>query len=66
MAGGSYDDVARWFTDGLPEDVELYNNYHAALVELAKEHCRKAPICTGCPLKDVCLSVRYHPIRRTE
>ncbi len=66
IAGGSYDDDARWFTDGLPEDVELYNNYHAALVELAVEHCRKAPICTGCPLQDVCRSIHYHPIRRTE
>jgi endonuclease-3 related protein len=66
MTGGSYDDVARWFTDGLPEDVTLYNNFHAALVELAKEHCRKAPLCTGCPLQEVCPSASSHPIRRKE
>jgi endonuclease-3 related protein len=53
-AGRSYDDVARWFTEGLPRDVELYNNYHAALVELAKAHCRVVPLCDGCPLLPIC------------
>ena len=52
--GRSYDEVARWFTDGLPPDVDLYNNYHAALVELAKAHCRKTPLCEGCPLLAIC------------
>lgn len=53
-AGRSYDDVARWFTDGLPMDAALFNNYHAALVELAKGFCRPVPACDGCPLCGVC------------
>ncbi len=53
-AGRSYDDVARWFTDGLPADVDLYNNYHGTLVELAKAHCRVEPLCDGCPLLPIC------------
>jgi endonuclease-3 related protein len=53
-AGGSYDEVARWFTDGLPSDPALFNNYHAALVELAKAHCRPVPICPNCPLGVSC------------
>ena len=53
-AGRSYDDVARWFTQGLPEDAALYNNFHAVLVEVAKDHCRKVPRCCGCPLADGC------------
>jgi len=52
--GRSYDDVARWFTDGLPLDADLYNNYHAVLVELAKAHCRPSPLCEGCPLFTIC------------
>ena len=28
--------------------------FHALLVEHAKRHCRKKPICEGCPLKEVC------------
>ncbi len=34
--------------------VDELKNYHACIVELAKEHCRKEPVCTGCPLSDAC------------
>lgn len=50
----SYDDVARWFTRDLPEDARLYNNFHAALVELAKDFCRTTPDCPVCPLLRMC------------
>lgn len=53
-AGRSYDEVASWFTAGLPEDVDIFNNLHAMLVVLGKEHCRKRPSCPGCPLDDIC------------
>jgi endonuclease-3 related protein len=55
-ADAPYDEVATWFKAGLPEDVGLYANFHACLVELAKEHCRVRPKCTGCPLIDICPS----------
>ena len=58
-ADGPYDEVASWFTSGLPEDVGLFSNLHPCLVELAKDHCKVKPICTGCPLLDVC----HHHIR---
>ncbi len=49
-----YDEVRRLFMDFLPEDVELFNEYHALLVRLGKEYCRrKRPRCTGCPLEGV-------------
>jgi len=38
----------------LPVDLYLYNEYHAVLVEHAKIHCRKKPICELCPLLEVC------------
>jgi len=41
------------FQSGLPEDVQLYNEYHALLVEVGKRHCRKKPVCQGCPLADL-------------
>jgi endonuclease-3 related protein len=47
----SYDDVAQLFTDHLPEDVRLYNEYHALIVRLCKEHCNTRPRCRGCPLE---------------
>lgn len=57
-AGTAYAQVASWFKDGLPVDADLYNNYHAVLVELAKDHCRTRPRCNGCPLSAVCPSGR--------
>jgi endonuclease-3 related protein len=47
----SYDSVAKLFTDNLPEDVQLYNEYHALIVRLCKEHCNTTPKCKGCPLE---------------
>jgi endonuclease-3 related protein len=47
----SYDEVARLFTDVLPEDAALYNEYHALIVRLCKEHCGTTPRCEGCPLE---------------
>ncbi|MCK5676378.1 MAG: endonuclease III domain-containing protein [Verrucomicrobia bacterium] len=47
----SYDSVAKLFTDNLPENVQLYNEYHALIVRLCKEHCNTKPKCEGCPLE---------------
>ena len=41
------------FQSGLPEDVKLYNEYHALLVYLGKHYCRKKkPQCEQCPLAE--------------
>lgn len=47
----AYDEWQRCFTARLPRRVRLYNEYHALIVRLAKEHCRKTPRCKGCPLR---------------
>ncbi len=47
----TYDEVARWFTDVLPRDVPVYNEYHALIVRLGKTTCRRRPLCDRCPLK---------------
>lgn len=46
----SYDEIQSAFKDALPEDVQIYNEYHALIVRLAKEYCRKKPLCDNCPL----------------
>ncbi|MDR0445618.1 MAG: hypothetical protein LBH17_01050 [Oscillospiraceae bacterium] len=43
-----------YFESRLPKDAALYNNYHALIVINGKEHCRKKPRCTGCPLEQLC------------
>ena len=47
----SYDQITEVFTENLPEDVQLYNEYHALIVRLGKEHCNTQPKCNGCPLE---------------
>ncbi len=47
----SYDDVQKFFTENLPEDLKLYNEYHALIVRLGKEYCRSKPACGSCPLE---------------
>jgi len=49
-----YDQVQAFFHDRLPHDVELFNEYHALIVEHAKRNCRVKPICTACSLLTLC------------
>ena len=50
----SYGELRKIFMESLPEDYKIYNEYHALIVRHAKEHCRKKPICAGCPLVKMC------------
>ncbi len=45
-----YDYVQQLFTDALPADLGIYNEYHALLVALGKTCCRPRPQCSACPL----------------
>lgn len=49
-----YDSIQDYFTERLPLDAGLFNEYHALLVKLGKDHCRTKPVCEGCPLLSVC------------
>ena len=42
------------FTDSLPADPDLFNEYHALIVHHAARVCRKRPQCEGCCLLEVC------------
>jgi endonuclease-3 related protein len=46
-----YDRLAGLFTASIPRDARIYNEYHALLVRLGKEHCRARARCEGCPLQ---------------
>lgn len=47
----SYDQLQRFFMDHLSSKANVYNEYHALLVKVGKEHCKRRPICAGCPLE---------------
>jgi endonuclease-3 related protein len=53
--GERYTDYQNLFMDNLPADVDLYNEYHALLVCLGKNVCRRKPLCQQCCLSgDAC------------
>ena len=47
----TYYDLQEIFTDNLPEDVALFNEFHALIVRTGKEYCRRKPLCNICPLE---------------
>lgn len=49
-ADTDYHKVQDLFMENLPKDVELYNEYHALIVHLGKNFCKRRPNCTNCPL----------------
>lgn len=47
-----YHQVQELFSRNLKKDVQLYNEYHALIVRLGKDFCRKTnPKCETCPIK---------------
>jgi endonuclease-3 related protein len=49
--GADYEQLQELFQSNLPEDVRLFNEYHALLVRVGKEFCKPQPRCAGCPLE---------------
>jgi len=56
----SYASIQRLFEDAIPPDTELLGEYHALIVRHGKAHCRKKPVCGGCPLRRRCRYPRDH------
>lgn len=50
-----YSTVRDLFMSHLPHDIQLYNEYHALIVNHCKDFCRKKPLCNNCPFSDTCL-----------
>jgi endonuclease-3 related protein len=49
-----YHQIQDYIQSSLPEDVRLYNEYHALLVYAGKHFCNKSkPKCHECPLREM-------------
>lgn len=46
-----YYELQDWFVAQLPEDTQQWNEYHALIVRVGKEHCGSRAKCDGCPLQ---------------
>ena len=46
-----YDEIKDHFESNLPADAALFNEYHALLVRVGKDYCKRTePKCETCPL----------------
>ncbi len=53
-ASADYHTVQKLFMDNLRHNTGLYNEYHALIVRVGKEQCKKRnPLCKTCPLKSL-------------
>jgi endonuclease-3 related protein len=50
----SYLEAQEFFVSKLPNNTELFNEFHALLVELGKNYCKPKPLCRECPLNEEC------------
>jgi len=48
---GNYKQLQQHFQERLPQNVELYKNFHALIVVYAKEYCNRKR-CDECPIKE--------------
>lgn len=51
---GTYKELQHFLESNLKKDEELYKEYHALIVELGKNYCKKEPLCSSCPLIEMC------------
>jgi endonuclease-3 related protein len=49
----SYDDIRSLFMDSLPEDISLYNEYHALIVHHCYAICKSKPKCEKCCISKI-------------
>ena len=52
----SYDEIQEFFMKNLPKDYKLFNEYHALIVVLGKNYCKKRADCEGCAINKMCKS----------
>ena len=57
-----YEQLRATFESALPHDHQVFNEFHALIVETGKQHCRRTnPDCSNCPLAEF-LPVSAHSL----
>jgi endonuclease-3 related protein len=46
----TYDELQDLFMDNLEPEYDLFNEFHALMVQTGKNYCKKIPKCDNCPL----------------
>jgi endonuclease III related protein len=57
----TYREIQHFFMENLPQDIVLFNDFHAQIVHLGNKICKTHPECTQCPIRkiDGTLKCRY-------
>ncbi|PIV64601.1 MAG: endonuclease [bacterium (Candidatus Ratteibacteria) CG_4_9_14_3_um_filter_41_21] len=50
LVENDYDKIRRFFEKNLPKNIKIYREFHALLVKLGKEFCKRKPLCQSCPV----------------
>ena len=48
-----YEQIQELFHAELEPDAALFNEFHALIVRVGKEYCKRKPVCQGCPLESL-------------
>jgi endonuclease-3 related protein len=59
MGEKDYNQWQELFMNNLPKDTSIFNEYHALLVELGKNHCKTRPVCDECPISGICKTKQH-------
>ena len=54
-----YHDIQDLMMRSFKRDIKLFNEYHALIVRLGKDHCKPSARCEKCPLRTVEYSLKY-------
>jgi len=54
-----YDKLKNFIEKNIPEDIEIYKEYHALIVKHCKDYCKKNPECDNCFIKYKCYNYCY-------
>ena len=49
----NYSVVQIFFMENLPQDIKLYNDFHAQIVHLGHLICKTQPECEQCPIREI-------------
>ncbi len=56
----SYENIQRLVHRSIKPDVKIYQEFHALLVELGKNFCKRKPLCSECPVRNKCEFIKMN------
>ncbi len=48
-----YDELRSYFMSSIDNNLQLFNEFHALIVQIGKNHCKPKAKCQGCPLQNL-------------